>query len=146
MSLDSNKQLARRAIEVWSRGDVDALAEIFAPDYINHQHSHPQSPADIVGLKAWGDFIIEFHRAFPDFLDTIELQIAEGNHVATRFISRGTHEGTFMGISATGRTVSWSGISIDRIENERIVESWGNWDMMGVFQQLGAPSTLGSTS
>lgn len=60
--------------------------------------------------------------------------------MATRFTSMGTHKGTFMGIEPTNKELSWTGISIDRIANGKIVESWANYDMMGMMQQLGAVS------
>jgi predicted ester cyclase len=82
-------------------------------------------------------FAVEFREAFPDFHDSIDIQIAEGDLVATRFTSRGTHRGTFMGAEPTNKELSWTGISIDRIVEGRIVESWANWDMMGMMQQLG---------
>lgn len=140
MSLEQNKSLARRAIALWSSGDTGSVDEIFAPDYVNHQHHHPDAPQDIRGVAAWKTFIAEFHQAFPDFRDTIEAQIAEGDRVVTRFISRGTQRGKFMGISPTNRQASWTGIAIDRVAGGKIAETWVNWDMMGMLQQLGAVS------
>lgn len=58
--------------------------------------------------------------------------------MATRFTSNGTHDGVFQGIAPTGRKLSWTGTVIDRVAEDRILESWGNWDMMGMLQQLGA--------
>ena len=43
-----------------------------------------------------------------------------------------------MGIPPTGKQVSWTGISIYRIEDDKLVEAWGNTDDLGVMQQLGA--------
>jgi predicted ester cyclase len=82
-------------------------------------------------------FATEFREAFPDFHDSIDIQIAEGEMVATRFTSRGTHKGAFMGIEPTNKELSWTGITIDRIAEGRIAESWANWDLMGMMQQLG---------
>ena len=88
-------------------------------------------------------FAAEFRKAFPDFRDSIDIQIAEGDMVATRATSRGTHRGMFMGVEPTNKELSWTGITIDRIAEGKIVESWATWDMMGMMQQLGvvhAPS------
>lgn len=137
MTLDENKALARRALdEVWSTGDVDAVDEIFAPDFVSHQHSHPDGPGDVADVGALKAFVREFHAAFPDFSDTVDDQLAEGDKVVTRFTSSGTHEGPLMGVEPTGTRVSWMGITIDRIENGRIVENWVSWDMHGMLQQL----------
>jgi predicted ester cyclase len=139
MSLERNKQLARAALAIWSTGDFSRVLEIFAPGYVMHQHHHRQAGgAGDLDLEALRAFAHEFRMAFPDFHDTIDLQLAEGDLVATRFTSGGTHEGVFQGIAPTGRKLSWTGTVIDRVAEDRIVESWGNWDMMGMLQQLGA--------
>jgi len=85
-------------------------------------------------------FAREFREAFPDFRDSVDIQIAEGNMVATRFTSRGTQKGLFMGVEPTNKKLVWTGITIDRIADGKIVESWANWDMMGMMQQLDAVS------
>ena len=144
MSLDSNKLLARRAIEVWSTGDLSGAGEIFASQYVNHQHSHPDSRQEVRGLEAWKAFITEFRAGFPDFQDEIQLQVAEGDYVVTRFISSGTQTGPFLGLTPTNRRIKWTGTSIDRVQDGRIVESWVNWDMLGMLQQLGATASPAS--
>ena len=97
------------------------------------------------GTAAMKAFIVEFRRGFPDFRDTIEDQVAEGDRVVTRFTSRGTQLGPLMGIEPTGRKAAWMGITVDRIADGRIAESWASWDMMGMLQQLGAaPAAPGS--
>jgi predicted ester cyclase len=89
-------------------------------------------------------FATEFRRAFPDFHDSIDIQLVEGEMVATRATSRGTHSGVFMGIEPTNKELSWTGITIDRISEGKIVESWTNWDVMGMMQ-LGVVPTLGQS-
>jgi steroid delta-isomerase-like uncharacterized protein len=137
MSLSQNKDLVRRAIELWTQGSKETPEQIFATDYVNHQQHHPGSTEAIRGLNAWKQFIATFHQAFPDFEDRIITQIAEGNLVATHFVSSGTQKGEIIGIPATGRRARWTGMVIDRIANGKIAESWVNWDMFGMFQQLG---------
>ena len=90
-------------------------------------------------------FAKEFQEGFPDFRDSIDIQIAEGDMVATRFTSRGAHSGAFMGVEPTNRELAWTGITIDRIVDGKIVESWANWDMMGMMQQLGVVHTPGQS-
>jgi predicted ester cyclase len=140
VGIDDNKALARAGISIWSTGDFSRIADIFAPSYVMHQHHHADAAGDL-DIKALEDFAREFRRGFPDFKDTIDLQLAEGDLVATRFTSSGTHTGMIQSIAPTGRKLSWSGIVIDRIEGGRITESWANWDMLGMLQQLGAIRT-----
>ena len=137
MSLSQNKDLARQAIKLWTQGSKENLEEIFATDYVNHQQHPPDSSEAIRGLEAWKQFVSTFHQAFPDFEDRIVTQIAEGDLVATQFVSSGTHRAQIMGVPATGRRASWTGMVIDRIANGKIVESWVNWDMFGMLKQLG---------
>ena len=146
MSLERNKELARAAIEIWSTGDFSRVLEIFTSDYVMHQHHNAAvGGTGDLNLKALRAFAHEFRVGFPDFHDTIDLQLAEGDLVATRFTSTGTHTGSFQGIAPTGRKLSWTGTVIDRIQDDRIVESWGNWDMMGMLQQLGVIPTRPAT-
>jgi steroid delta-isomerase-like uncharacterized protein len=145
MTAEENKRLAREAIRIWTTGNFDAAEEIYAPDYVNHQHHHPGDAEDIHGTEAMKTFAAEFRKAFPDFRDSIDIQIAEGDMVATRFTSRGTHRGTFMGVEPTNKELSWTGITVDRISEGKIVESWANWDMMDMMQQLGVVPTPGQS-
>ena len=88
----------------------------------------------------------EFRSAFPDFHVTIEDQIAEGDRVATRWTMRGTHEGEFRGISPTGKQITVTGIGIFRFSDGKVVESWDNFDQLGMMRQLGViPSPEEST-
>jgi steroid delta-isomerase-like uncharacterized protein len=147
MSVERNKDLARQAIGIWTTGVFDAVDELYAPEYVNHQHHDPDDPRDIHGAEAMKRFARKFREAFPDFHDSVDIQIAEGDMVATRFTSTGTHRGTFIGVEPTNRELTWTGITIDRIAEGKIVESWANWDMMGMMQQLNAvsaPSERGS--
>ena len=143
MGVEENKELARRALErVWSTGGSVPAAEVYAGDVVSHQHSHP-TVDDVHGLDALVAFIVEFHRAFPDFVDTVDRQVCEGDLVVTQFTSSGTHRGELLGEQPTGRRVSWMGIEIARVADARIAENWVSWDMYGMLQQLGALPAVG---
>ena len=115
MSTEEYKRLAKEAIGIWTAGDLDAADEFYAPDYVNHQHHDPADPRDLRGVEAMKSFVTEFRSAFPDFHDSIDIQVAEGELVVTRFTSMGTHRGTFMGVEPTNRELVWTGITIDRV-------------------------------
>jgi predicted ester cyclase len=76
--------------------------------------------------------------AFSDVHDQVQDQLAEGEKVVTRFSGGGVHRGVFMGVAPTGKTVTWTGISIDRFAAGKIVERWTEINIFGVLQQLGA--------
>jgi len=84
------------------------------------------------------ELIAGYRAAFPDIHVTIEDQIADGDLVVSRWSAKGTHQGELMGIPATGKHATVTGITIDRIADGLIVESWNNWDTLGLMQQLGA--------
>ena len=134
MTLEENKALAQRAIdEVWSKGNLAVAPDVYSPNFVSHQHSHPHV-RDVRDLPALIEFVREFREAFPDFHDTIHDQVAKGDKVVTRFTSTGTHRGALMGLQPTNKQASWMGIVIDRIEEGKIVEEWVSWDLFGLMQ------------
>jgi steroid delta-isomerase-like uncharacterized protein len=136
VSAEENKALARRLIEeMFNRGNLEAADELFAPDYVNHD---PGSPEEIRGgPEGIKRYVGVYRTAFPDLQLTIEDQVTEGDKVATRWTGRGTHQGDLMGIAPTGRRATATGITIDRISGDKVVETWTNFDVMGMMQQLG---------
>jgi predicted ester cyclase len=86
-----------------------------------------------------------FYTAFPDMHYTVEDLIAEGDKVVCRWTVRATHQGEFMGVPATGKVVTWTGISITRFAGGKDVEDWESFDMLGLMQQLGAIPQMAQT-
>jgi serine phosphatase RsbU (regulator of sigma subunit) len=119
MSLEENKALCNRGAEAINRGDFDAIDEIYAPD--NAQK-----------LK---EMLTEVRRAFPDFYGMNVIQIAEGDQVLNRTVLHGTHLGEFQGLTPTGKRVTVEALSIDRVVDGKIVESWSHVDLDELFQQ-----------
>ena len=130
-----NRTLARRAFEeVFNAGNLDVVDEIVDPDHVHHD---PAMPEDGHGLEHYKQFALMYRSAFPDLHIESEDQISEGYKVASRWVSTGTHQGDLMGIAPTGRRVSIAGMTIDRVADGKIAESWDNYDAMGMMQQLG---------
>jgi len=80
--------------------------------------------------------VASFRAAYPDFRATIDEQIAEGDLVVTRLTCTGTHLGNDIGVPATGRKVTFTGVAIDRIENGKVVEMWFLGDVWSRMQQI----------
>jgi steroid delta-isomerase-like uncharacterized protein len=137
LSAEENKRISRRvAEEAFSRGDLDIIDEFVAENFVNHD---PTLPPDLPpGREGFKELVNFYRSAFPDAQLTVENQIAEGDKVATRWTGRGTHQGDFAGLPATGKQATITGITIDRIEGGRIVESWNEANQLGLLQQLGA--------
>jgi steroid delta-isomerase-like uncharacterized protein len=78
-----------------------------------------------------------FLEAFPDLRVDANLVVADGELVAVNLIARGTHKGTFQGVPPTGRRWAATCGAFYRVEDGRIVDGWVNWDLLGIFEQLG---------
>jgi steroid delta-isomerase-like uncharacterized protein len=134
VSTEDNKALVRRFVdEVQSAGNTGLIDEICSPEFVNHS-TPPGTPTDREGIKV---VTAIFRRAFPDSYFTVEDMVAEGDKVATRKTFHGTHEGEFMGIPPSGRTVTMGLIDIVRISEGRVVEHWSMGDNLGMVRQLG---------
>lgn len=121
--------------EIWSQGDLDLVDELVAPEYVGHPSGPEQTVRGPEGVKA---YIAGLRAGIPDLTVTVEDQLANQDTVATRWTAHGTHAGELMGVEATGRTATVTGITIQRFgPTGRIVEGWTNWDTLGMLQQLG---------
>ena len=140
MSTIDSKALAQRWLEeVWNKGDLNLIDELIAPEYVLHDPTRP-------GLKGRAGIkgsISMFRQAFPDLTFTVEDQIAETDKIVTRYTVQGTHLGPLMGIPATGKQGTITGIDIYRISNGQIAEAWSNWDTLGLLQRIGVIPPLG---
>ena len=129
------KAIARREMEIFSTGDVSIADEIISPDYIGHD---PATPEPIRGPEGVKEQAAGYRAAFSDLVLTVDHQVAEGEYVVTRWTARGTHDGELFGIAPTGRSVTTSGISVERVVDGKVVEDHTNWDALGLMQQIGA--------
>jgi steroid delta-isomerase-like uncharacterized protein len=134
VSTEENKATFRRYVEeVGNAGNLDLADDVF-DRYLAHQ---PDGSVLERGPEDVKRFMGEFRSAFPDFHSTIEDQIAEGDRVVTRWRMRGTHQGEFRGIAPTGKELDITGIGIFRFSDGKVVESWDNFDQLGMMRQLG---------
>jgi predicted SnoaL-like aldol condensation-catalyzing enzyme len=141
MSAADNKAIFRRFVaEVMNQGNISAIDELFAPDFVGHIHLPPAPPMNREDVKL---LFSTYHSAFSGFQATIEDLIAEGDKVVGRLTARGTHTGTFAGIRPTGKQVTFQTIDIFRTIGDTIVEHWAMPDQFGLRQQLGVIPPLG---
>ena len=134
-----NKTLLQRFFEeIYNQGNLTAADELVAADYMSHNPAPGEAPGR-EGLKA---FVAYLRRAFADLHVTVEAQVAEGERVATRYTIRGRQAGEFAGFPPTGKLVTITAISMHRIADGRIQESWLNWDMLGLIRQLASDELI----
>jgi steroid delta-isomerase-like uncharacterized protein len=137
---EANKAIVRRSVEeIFNEGRLEIADELYAPDFVGYDPALPDPMKGPEGIKQQAE---GYRTAFSDMQLTIEDEIAEGERVVTRWTARGTHDGELFGIPATGKQSTVTGMTIDRIIDGRIVESWNSWDTLGLLQQLGAVPAL----
>ena len=135
---EDNKALVRRWFEeVWNKGREEAIEEMFAADGIAHGLDDGSSQP-LRGADGFKPFFRQFREAFPEVNVVVEDAIAEGDKVAARCSVRGHHRGGTLGFAATDRPVEFTGMTIARVRDGKIVEAWNNFDFMTMYQQLGA--------
>jgi steroid delta-isomerase-like uncharacterized protein len=129
-----NKAVVRRLVEeAFGKGNVGVVDQLVADDFVERTPM-PGVAADKTGVKQTAQI---FRSAFPDMTVTIEDAIAEGDRVAIRLVSRGTHKGDLMGIAPTGKAIQINEQHWVRVRDGQIVEHWGVEDNLGMMQQLG---------
>lgn len=126
--------------EVWNNRNTAAVDELMAANYVHHD---PQSPKFSDGREGYKQLVEYYLKAFPDSQFTIDQEIQEGDSVVTRWTVRGTHKGDLPTLPASGKTFSVTGITVARLQDGKFVESWNNWDALGLMQQLGSTTVAG---
>jgi len=132
---EENEAIVRRAFEEVAMGDMNAVDEIIAPEFVRHDLAGGPEAHGPDGVKR---LIADLRTGFPDLQTTIEDIFSDGDRVVVRFTARGTQSGPFMGIAPTGREATWSGVNIYRVSGGRIRETWQLADGLGLLRQLGA--------
>jgi steroid delta-isomerase-like uncharacterized protein len=133
MSTEQNKAIVRRFMEAFETNDLAGFQEVLSPELV----AHTQHIGGSANRETMLQGISRFHAAFSELHLTLEDLIAEGDRVATRGTTQAVHTGSFMGAPATGKQVTFSTMSVERIEDGKIVERWVNTDFMSLMQQLG---------
>ena len=129
-----NKALVRRFYEEIDQGNLAAMDELVAEDYVDH--SPPPFPGLAPGREGLKQSFQLFWQATPGY-HRIEDQIAEGDKVVTRMTAFGAHEGDLPGAPRTGNKLMMAAIVIHRIADGKLAEKWSNKDVLGFLQQLG---------
>ncbi len=121
--------------ELWNKKNYDITKELVAPEFIAHGaggQDIKQGPDGVAGMvKIW-------HQAFPDGHMTMDDIVTEGELSTIRMTFRGTQTGEFYGVPASNKPVEVTSIGIDRVVMGKISEGWGELNMLGMMQQMGA--------
>lgn len=138
-AMEAYKATSRQSIQWWdSNFEVDPDT-LFASGYINHQEPIAATDGEKgVTLDELKAIIASYHDAFPGTKVAFQMQVADGNRVATHWTFTGTQKGNYEGLDPTGKSVTWAGISIDEYDADgKISATWVVWDKFTLFQTLG---------
>jgi steroid delta-isomerase-like uncharacterized protein len=140
LSLEENKAIIRRYTEACNKKDLNILEELVSPDYF-----HPT--LQLQGREEYKKFETMLWKAFPDLHETNDDIIAEEDKVCYRIKLTGTHTGELRGfphpsgkkmtLAPTGKKFTITAVSIKRIVDGKIVESWALYDLLDFYKQLG---------
>lgn len=133
MSADLRELSHRLLDEVWNKRNMNLIDELISPEFVIHDPNHTSK-----GREEYKNFVHTYLTAFPDTVLTVQDQVADGSTVATRWTATGTHQGPLNGIPGSGRRVTIEGVSFSKAADGKFVESWNNWDSLGMLRQIGA--------
>ena len=131
---DTNKNIISRLWDVWNSRDLDKLGDLISDNHLNHD---PNNPDDLLGVDGYRDLITMYTTLIPDLKFDIQEMIADGDVVCSRWIARGTHSGEGFGLAPTNATVQRGGISWQRVQDGKIVETWVERDGLGLAKDIG---------
>ena len=131
-----NIALVHRLHEIWNTGNLDLISSVYAENFVAHWPASSEVP-ERHGIDGIRFGVERIRRAFPDWSEKVLDVFGSGDRAVSRYLSTGTHRGTFWGIEATGRRVEIQEISIFRIAEALIVEQWCMFDELARLRQLG---------
>lgn len=135
MGQRDDKRLVERFFdEIFNQRDEAAAAELLADEFVAH---HPAFPDGIRGVPGIMGTVAMFRGGMSDLHYVVDDLVAEDDRVACRWTATGTHDGEFMGVPATGRTVGVVGCDIFRVADGQLAEAWVVSDLLGLLQQIG---------
>jgi predicted ester cyclase len=136
MSTEENKALVRRLFQAIDDGQIDEAIDLCMVEEYN-DHNPPPAPGLAPGRAGTHQGAAMVKAAFPDAKHAIDFQVAEGDLVVTQVTAKGTHTGSIMGETPTGRAVTATGITVHRVVHGKLVEKWSQTDFMGLMTQMG---------
>ncbi|MFJ8083994.1 ester cyclase [Streptomyces sp. NPDC096205] len=137
-SLETTPEARKKLIgllfeRIITHGELELADEIFHEDFYWPQF-------DLRGPDGVRTWVRNFRTAFPDVIDTVQEQYAEGDVVVTRVALTGTQLGPYLGMPPTGRSARWTATGIDRFRGGKVIERTALFDPLALMKQLGHTS------
>ena len=134
MPMENTAIVRRLYEEVWNNRRLELLDELLSP---SHALQAPNVSGSEVGPQMYKRQVLALLKGFPDIRMTIEDIVGEDEKIVVAWTLSGTHDGVFLGIPATHKKVSSDGVTIHHVANGKIIDSFSNWDALGLTKQLG---------
>ncbi len=134
-TVQANRQFMQRFVLFINTADPTLATELVSSNAVFFV---PGRPDPVSGPAGYLEIINMMRSGFPDIQWTLEETVAEGDKVVARFTMRGTHQGTFFGVPATGKKIAVQALNIYRFSDGKIIEERGQPDLLGLLQQIGA--------
>jgi len=135
MSIGNNKLIMSRFMEFINSASEDLAHELISPNAVFYV---PGRPEPLRGPAGYLSLVGMIRSGFPDIQWSLEDMVTEGDTIAARFIMRGTHQGNFMGIPPTDKPIQVQAMNFYRLSIGQFIEEYGQPDMLGLLQQIGA--------
>jgi len=135
--VEANNEIATRFFtSAWNKADFSVVDELIPADALDHSMVPGKAPEQ--GPASFKSIIGMFRAAMPDIQLTILDDFGQGDKIVHRWVLEGTHTGEpLMGVPASGNPIKFTGTTIVRIEDGKIMERWSNLDIYGILIQLG---------
>jgi steroid delta-isomerase-like uncharacterized protein len=138
--MTDNKAIARHFLEGFNSDNLATADEFIAANFTNHDPGTPPLPT---GPDGYRQLVSTYRTIYPDLRMTVDDLLAEGDKVVCRWTAQGQNTGPLMGMPATDKQATVTGISILAIAGGKVTEQRVNWDTLGMLQQLGVIPTPG---
>jgi len=133
-TLPGNIEIIARFESAFRAGDQATIAELCHPGLVDHNPAPGHEPT----LAGFSQKTAYFCSIFPDLEEDLQDIIASGDTVATRWVLTGSQQREFMGIPASGQTITVEGMNFYRLKDGRVTDIWAQFDGVAMMQQLGA--------
>ena len=134
-SEEKMEALVERALEVWNKGNLALIEELYAPNYVAHQVD--EANGNYEGYEAFKEYVNYIRTGYPDLNCKSDEMIVKGDKVVIRYTCTGTNTGPRGEAPPTGKKIQFSGVVISHIVNGKIAEDWGYRNLAALLTQLG---------
>jgi steroid delta-isomerase-like uncharacterized protein len=136
--------ITRLVIELWNTGNPEIAKQLYSED-AERTESNGREPIRYRGVHEIAKFVADVRTAFPDFKLEMKKSVAEGDHIAFHWTVTGTHKADFQGISASGKRIELSGMSLAQLKGGKVVSEHIYFDRLAMLGQLGVASVGAAT-